>query len=499
MNQELLTFYQEYKDKINAYQLALNTMYFDTSTIAPKKGSAYRNKMAALLSGEVFSHMTNPESIAKIEALSKESDLDPQLKTELTLLLKDLENERHVPKDVYVAFSQTVNDSQSAWHEAKEKKDYQIFKPHLIKVIEMQKKMLSYVPKNCSDYDYLLDRYQSGMNIEKYDVFFNDVKTKLIPLIKEIQERGKKIDDSILFKNYDIKKQEEYLEVIKKFFNYNKDRLYMCTTEHPFTSFFSAHDVRLTTHYYEDNVMSAISSTAHEYGHALYGLQIDEKYEGTTIANDIGFAMHESQSRFLENHIGKNRAFWEVNYPPFKEMFKEQLSDVTLDDFMDMIGVSRPSLIRIEADELTYPLHILIRYELEKEIFNGNVDYDNLDKLWNDKYEEYLGVRPENDAEGILQDMHWGAAYLGYFPTYALGSAFAAQFYNAMSKEFDVEEALRTNNFEKVSNWQKEHIHRFGAAKTADEIILEACGEPFTSTYYTDYLVNKYRTIYNLD
>lgn len=497
MKEELLKFYQEYKTRKNAYSLAMNVMYFDQATIAPKQGSKFANLAMSTLAGELYSISTDPEAIKKIEELSKQEGLSPELKKELALLLNDLDEERNVPKEVFVAFRKAVADSQTAWHEAKVKKDYEMFKPYLKEVIEKQKEVLSYSKKALTPYDILLDRFQLGMNMEKYDAFFDKVKEALIPLIKEIKDHGKKIDDSILFTKFDIKEQEAFMNELKQFMNVDKTQCYMGTTEHPFTSFFSAHDVRITTHFYEQNVMSAILSTIHEYGHALYGLQVNDDYDGTTLSNDIGYAMHESQSRFMENHIGRSRAFWEVNYPKLQTHF-DQLKDISLKDFMEMINVSYPSLIRTEADELTYPLHIVIRYELEKKIFNEGVDYDELDKMWADKYEEYLGIRPTNDAEGILQDMHWGAANLGYFPTYALGSAYAAQFYHQMEKEIDVESALKNNNFSIISNWLKENIHQYGAFKDADQLMIDVTGEPFNPQYYIDYLTNKFKKVYEL-
>lgn len=497
MKEDLLQFYKEYKSRTNAYTLAMNVMYFDQATIAPKQGAKYANQAMSTLAGELYTISTDPESIAKIEELSKQEGLSLELKKELTLLLNNLEENRNVPKDVFVSFRKAVADSETAWHEAKVKKDYEMFKPYLKDVIEKQKEVLSYSKKDLTPYDILLDRFQMGMNMDKYDAFFDKVKETLIPLIKEIKEHGKKIDDSILFANYDIKKQEAFAKELNQFMNVDPTNCYMGTTEHPFTSFFSAHDVRITTHYYEQNVMSAILSTIHEYGHALYGLQVNDEYEGSTLSSEIGFAMHESQSRFMENHIGRSQAFWEVNYPKLQKHF-DQLKDISLDSFMEMINVSYPSLIRTEADELTYPLHIVIRYELEKKIFNEGVNYDELDKLWADKYEEYLGIRPTNDAEGILQDMHWGAANLGYFPTYALGSAFAAQFYHQMEKEIDVESALKNDNFSIISNWLKENIHQYGAYKDADQLMIDVTGEPFNPQYYIDYLTTKFRKVYEL-
>lgn len=495
---ELRAFFNAYKETQAAYAMAISTLYYDLHTIAPKKGIAKRNKAMAFLSGEAFTKATDLESLNKIEELGRVTN-DPEEEREIELFMKEMQLNRVLPKDVYVAYRQILNDSESAWHEAKEKDEYTLFEPHLKAVIQKQKEVLSYVPKDMSDYDYMLDTYEDGMNIQTYDTFFQAIKTSLVPLIKEIQEKGKHIDDSILFQSFDVKQQAKFNDQLLDFLKIDHGKCIMGFTEHPFTDFFSDKESRITTHYFEHNVMSGIFSTIHEYGHALYSLQVKPEYDATALKNDIGFAMHESQSRFMENHIGRNRALWEVQYPILQSYFPEQLSSVTLDQFMEMINVSRPSLIRTEADELTYPLHILIRYELEKEIFNGNADLDQLETMWNDKYEEYLGIRPDNHRDGILQDMHWGAGNLGYFPTYALGSAYAAQFYDAMTKQINVEECLRSNHFEKIADWLKENIHQFGAYKKANDIMIHASGNSFDAQYYIDYLTKKYRALYELD
>lgn len=497
MKNDLLAFFEEYKNRVNAYQLATSVLYLDQATIAPKRGSTYANKMMSILFGEQFEYATNPDNITKLELLEKQEGLSDKQKKELHLLLKNLEADRYVPKDVYVAFEKAVADSESIWQEAKHADNYEMFMPYLRDVIEKNKQVVSYSKKEKSTYDFLLDKFQEGYNIEKYDAFFHKIKEELVPFIKKLQNEAKQIDDAKLFEHYDIKKQEAFMEELKQYLLVDKSECYMATSEHPFTVFLSAHDVRITTHYYENNLMSAIFSTIHEYGHALYGLQVDDAFEGTTLQSNITYAMHESQSRFLENHIGRSRAFWEVNFPRLQAKF-DTLKDVSLDEFVRMINVSRASLIRTEADELTYPLHILIRYELEKQIFNGEVDYEKLPEMWADKYEEYLGIRPSTYREGILQDMHWGAANHGYFPTYALGSAFAAQFYHQMEKEMDVEEVLRNGDFDKISDWLKENIHQYGAYKSADEIMLDVTNEPFNPDYYIHYLKEKYTKLYNL-
>lgn len=491
-------FFKEYKEICSAYQMAGSTLYFDLATAAPKAGIPYRNRMLAVLAGEAFTYQMKPEHLKRLEDMYENAGEGSGLKKELALYFRLIEDVRKLPKDVYVKRQQILADSQSMWQQAKEKDDFALFLPHLRKVIAMQKEVLSCLGRESSDYDYLLDRYEMGTDSETYDGFFGEVKAKLLPLIREIQERGKKIDDSVLFSGYDVREQEAFLEELKDYMQVDRNCCYMGVSEHPFTEFFSAKETRITTHFYPDNLMSAILSTVHEYGHALYALQVEEKYDGTAFKDAIGSAMHESQSRLMENHIGRNQAFWEVNYPRLQRHFPDKLRGIPLSRFMDMMNVSRPSLIRTEADELTYPIHVLIRYELEKEIFEGGADVGKLDGLWNDRYREYLGICAKRPSEGILQDIHWSAGDFGYFPTYAIGSAYAAQFFHAMEKEIPVEKALEQGDFSMIADWLKEKIHRFGAAQTADEILLSATGEHFNPGYYLDYLVEKYTRLYEL-
>ncbi len=243
---------------------------------------------------------------------------------------------------------------------------------------------------------------------------------------------------------------------------------------------------------------SAILSTVHEVGHATYEHDIDPKYDGMILSNGVSSGMHESQSRLFENYLGRTLSFWKANYPILQKYFPKQLEGITVEQYVDAINASTPSLIRTEADELTYPMHILIRYEIEKGLFNGTIPVEKLNETWNKMYKEYLGVDVPNDRDGILQDVHWSDGSFGYFPTYALGSAFSAQFMKAMRKDIDVDELLENNKFDEIIAWLKEHIHQYGCRYTAEEIMLKATGEPFNPDYYLDYLEEKYTKLYNL-
>ncbi len=494
---ELMAFYNEYKAKSAAYNLAIAQMYFDEGTIAPENGKDYTNQMISILSGEYFAHITNPDNMAKLEELYQQADTET-LKKELALLLDDLSELKSMPKQQYIELTRAIAESEHAWHKAKAESNYQLFLPHFKKVVEMRKMALSYNPKrtSMSDYDIQLNMFERGTNKKVYDAFFAKVKSELLPLIKKIASLPP-VDDSILFAHYDVNRQAAFMAELNEFLQVDPNDCYMGTTEHPFTTFFSTNDVRITTHYYEDSLMSAIFSTIHEYGHARYGLQVNHDYDMSTLYTDIGSAMHESQSRFLENYIGRSKAFWTSLYPKFQNCF-EEFSNVSLDEFIRMINNVKCSLIRTEADELTYPIHVLIRYEMEKQLFDGELDMNNANKIWADKYAEYLGVRPQNDKEGILQDVHWSEAYLGYFPTYAMGSAYAAQFYDFMKRDFDVESALKQGQMDKVYEWQKANIHRYGALYQVDEIMQRIGNEKFNPDYYINYLKDKYTKLYNL-
>ena len=496
-NQEALEFYKQYTDKCNAFGLALTTMYFDSSTIAPENGSDYRIKMMSILGGEYFDYQTNPENIKKIEEMSQ-LDLGEVMNEEIRQELKNLRRVSKLPKEFYMKMQETMSRGEIIWKKAREENDYAIFKDMLKELVDVQKQAYIYYGATDNLYNAMLDDYEIGMNIEKYDEFFACIKERLVPFIKMLIKDGKEINDAPLHQFFNERDQEKVSDVLKEYMNFDPKRCYLGTTVHPFTSDFSFNDVRITTKYVEDNLASSIFSIIHEYGHALYMMNVNPEFEGMNIGRAMTSGMHESQSRFLENYIGKRKSYWVNTYPKIKEIFPNELKELSLDDYVEMINISEPSLIRTEADELTYPLHILIRYELEKEMINGNIDFDHLDEIWADKYEEYLGVRPTTMKNGILQDIHWSGGSFGYFPTYALGSAFGAQFFDAMMKSINVDEALENNQFEVIENWLKENIHQYGALYKADVIMNKVCGCDFDPNKYCDYLIEKFSKIYEL-
>ena len=495
--EELWKQYEEQRFRISAYHLVLGTTFYDSDTIAPEKGRQYRNERMAYLEGEVFDMETDPKFIELRETLYNREDLPEQKKQILKWELKDLESFRYIPKDLYVEYNELTMNSNVVWKKAKNANDYKMFEPYLLKIIELSKKMLQYRKGDLKGYDVYLSDYEPGMTVEKYDRFFDLIREKLVPLIKKISA-APQIDTSFTNRFYPADLQRKMMKKIMDYMQFDWEAGVLGETEHPFTSSLSKYDDRVTTHYYENNLLSSIFSVIHETGHATYNYQVADELAETYVFDNMSSGMHESQSRLMENYLGRSAAFWDNLYPEMVKLFPDQLKEISQQQFVDAANASVCSLIRTEADELTYPLHILIRYEIEKGIFDGSIDVNDLENIWNDKYEEYLGVRPTCASEGILQDVHWSGGSFGYFPTYALGSGYAAQFIHAMRKDLDIEACMSNNEFGKIKEWLKEHIHKYGGYYLPQEQIRIATGEDFDPQYYIDYLTEKYSALYKV-
>ncbi|MDO4415541.1 MAG: carboxypeptidase M32 [Erysipelotrichaceae bacterium] len=497
ISEEKIQKYNDWLFRKSAYDMALSIIMTDKMTVAPIGGSAYRDARTAYLSGELFSIVTDPEILEILREMKDDNDIDPDLKRAAYLYYKDAMATVCIPKEEFVSAQEIFSKSYDAWLEAKTKNDYSIFEPWLKKVIEIRKQQYEYRKSDMDLYDQMLDDYEPGMNREKYDVFFNALKERLVPLIEKVCA-AEQIDDSFLYQEYDIEEQKRFSNELLKYLHFDADWGYQNETEHPFTNWVCENDCRTTTKYLLNNVASAILSTVHEVGHATYEHDCDDKYDGMILSEGISSGMHESQSRLFENYLGRSYAFWEYLFPILQKHFPAQLGNVTAKQFTDAVNVSRRSLVRTEADELTYPLHILVRYEIEKGLFDGSISTEGLDETWNALYEKYLGIKVPGAREGILQDVHWSDGSFGYFPTYALGSAFSAQFTAKMREEIDVDEALRSGHFEICIEWLKEHIHKYGCRYDADDIMKIATGREFDVNVYLDYLEEKYTKLYHL-
>ncbi len=486
-----------YLEKNMAFHTAINIIDWDANTLAPEEASEYTAKAMGILSQEQFTSLINPKVKEIMEGL-KEEELSQTEKAILRRLKKEYQKSEAVPANEMREFTELAARATNVWQKAKKEQNFSLYAPYLEKIVEYKKKFAGYSKKEGGSlYNVLLDGYEESFHVEELDRFFSKLKEEIIPLLKKV-EQAEEIDDSFFYQEYDIEKQKEFNVFLAEYMGFNFKRGVIAESEHPFTTSWHNHDVRITTHYYKDNLSSAILSTIHEGGHALYEQGIRDEFTQTLVGDGASCAMHESQSRFYENVLGRSEAFWEPLYPKLQDTFPKQLGQVSLGQFVRALNKVKADFIRTEADELTYCLHIMVRYELEKQMIEEDVPVDKLPGLWNQKYQEYLGITPNNDKEGILQDVHWSMGDIGYFPSYALGNAFAAQIYHTMKKELPVEELLRKGKIAEITAYLREHIHQYGASKEPREMLKALTGEEFNPDYYIQYLKEKFEQVYQL-
>ncbi|UQD52501.1 carboxypeptidase M32 [Bacillus methanolicus] len=490
----------EYVKKMSAFSEALSLIYWDLRTGAPKKGVEQRSEVIGMLSSEVFKMSTSEEMAAYIVKLSSAKHLSEVTKKTLDECKKEYDRNRKIPAEEYKEYVILQSKAESIWEEAKAKSDFELFRPYLEKLVEMNKRFIGYWGYKGNKYNTLLDMYEPGVTVDLLDRVFSELREKIVPLVKAISESPNKPKTDFLFKTFPKEKQREFsLEILKQM-GYNFDAGRLDETVHPFAIGLNPGDVRVTTKYDENDFRTAVFGTIHEGGHALYEQNISSSLIGTPLCTGTSMGIHESQSLFYENFVGRHYSFWKKNYDLLKKYANGQFDDVELDDFYRAINESKPSLIRIEADELTYPLHIIIRYEIEKGLFNDEIHVKDLPQIWNDKYEEYLGIRPINDANGVLQDVHWSGGSFGYFPSYALGYMYAAQFKKAMLKDLpNYDELLESGNLLPIKEWFTEKVHQFGKMKKPLEILHDVTGEGLNAKYLVDYLYEKYKKVYQLN
>ena len=493
---------QEYLEKGMALNEALTLFNWDQETLAPAKSIDNTAKTIGILSSEYFSTLINDEVKSLLENLTKEenhNELNDTQKAIVKELKKQYEEMEHIPKEEYRAYSELTSKSTSVWARARQNNAFHEFAPILEEIIKYQKKFIGYRnKKGLKPYDVLLNDYEEGFNMEKLDTFFNKVKETVVPLLALVNEKRDTIDKSYNYRDFDVSKQKEFSKFISEYVGYDFERGVIAESAHPFTTNFHNKDVRITTHYLTNNLESSIFSTIHECGHGIYEMNVDDAITQTPVGKGSSMGIHESQSRFYENIVGRNKSFWTPIYPKLKELFPEQLADISLDDFIQGINKSVPSLIRTEADELSYSLHIIIRYEIEKMLFADEITVLDLPRVWNQKYEEYMGLTPKSDTEGVLQDIHWAGGMFGYFPSYAIGSAISAQIYHYMQTLMPVEKHLLNGNLQVITEFLSTHIHKYGATKNTNELLMGMMNEDFNADYYIAYLKDKYTKLYNI-
>lgn len=484
--------------KMYAYNAAESSLYLDSVTTAPKDTAEGRGVAMGILAGESQKLITDPEVGRLLEFLASHSDeLSFPQKRQVEELTRDYNQMTRIPADEYMEYAMLTNEASDVWHKAKETDDFELFRPVLEKLVEFNIKFAGYYDSTKKPYDALLNEYERGTDMEYLDRFFNTIREKLVPLIHAIGQ-APQIDDSFLHRHYPVEAQRKFSDYLMEVLGLDRNHCAIGETEHPFTLEFNNRDVRITTNYAEDNVTSSMYSVIHEGGHAKYELGIRDDLQYTRLAGGVSMGVHESQSRFYENLIGRSRPFIEAIFPKMQEFFPEQLQDITAEQMYRAVNRVQPSLIRTEADELTYCLHVMIRYEIEKQLIDGTLAVKDIPAVWNRLYEEYLGVKVPNNREGCLQDSHWSGGSFGYFPSYALGSAYGAQMLKNMEQESDIWGPVSRGDLTGVSAWLKEKVHQYGSLLEPADVVKNACGE-FDPTVYTDYLTAKYTELYHLN
>lgn len=494
--------YFSYVKKMMNFQEALSLTAWDMRTGAPKKGMEQRAEVLGTLSGEIFKMSVSDDMKHFIEALTDpniQDELEDKTKRSIEESKKDYDENVKIPPQEYEDYVVLQSKAETVWEEAKEKGDFSLLQPYLEKIVDYKRRFIEYWGHKGNKYNVLLNQYEPGMTTEVLDVVFGKLRDAIIPLLKNVTEASYKPATEMLFKPFPKEKQRDFSLKMLSVLGYDFDAGRLDETAHPFQISLNPGDVRVTTKYDEKDFRTAVFGTIHECGHALYEQNISKELVGTPLCSGASMGIHESQSLFFENFIGRNESFWQKYYDVLKESAPEQFDHIDLDEFYHAINVAGPSYIRIEADELTYPLHIIIRYEIEKALFNGDLEVKDLPKVWNEKMEEYLGIKPRNDKEGVLQDIHWSGGDFGYFPSYALGYLYAAQLKQAMLKDIpEYDQLLANGDIQPIREWLTEHVHQYGKLKRPKEILKDATGEGLNPQYLVNYLTEKYTRVYQL-
>lgn len=493
------TAYDELSKKMKEVRLLSNCssiLGWDMRTYMPSEGIEQRGEALSTLGKITHAKMTDPQ-IGNL--ISQCSGLEKIQQRNVELWKRDYDRETKIPADLVIRLTKQSTKTEGKWYEAKRKQDFGLVKPDLEKLLELVKGRAKALDAEKPMYDVLLDEYEPKMTAAGINSYFTPLRDGVIKLIKKYQDAvaDNPPDISIFDKNIPVDAQKHVSKWIMNFLGLPPNRSRVDEAEHPFTTGY-AKDVRITTHYQEDPT-AAIYSTFHEGGHALYNLNTPEEHWYTAVGDTVSMGIHESQSRFCENIVGKNPTFLKNFYPNVVQKYMPAFQSVDTDTFIKSVNAIIPSKIRIYADEVTYNLHIILRFEIEQDLIAGKISIAELPSIWNEKMEKYLGMKIENDAEGVLQDTHWYAGLFGYFPTYALGNIYNSQMLATMKTSIpNWEEQLASGDFSKIRNWLVSNVHNKGSLYDPIDLIKKICNQPPDTKYFLDYLNEKYRSIYNL-
>ena len=489
---------------VRKYSHAAALLEFDQQTLCPSKAMEEQGEVYAFLSNKAFALQKDPAFVQAVVTLYEHRDeLNDELdRVMVDSLYRSYLREKNITPEIQHEHSLVYNRAFVNWLSAKNASDFGLFAPSLDEVRNVQLKEASLnEDRKATAYDTMLDSYERGMTCADLDETFERCKERLVPLLQKIKASKKTIRTDFLSRPVTDEAQRKMAEYLLKTIGFDFERGTYATAEHPFTTGPGKDDARVTTHYYDDAFYSSMFSIIHEGGHALFEQNQPATNFDYFIEGNKTMGMHESVSRFYENRIGRSREFIQLIYPKCKEIFPEVFSDVSEREFYESMNVVQPSLIRTEADEFTYTFHIIIRYEMEKLMVNGcdgqAIPTAELPKLWNDKYEQYLGIRPAGDRDGILQDVHWTSGF-GYFPAYAIGNMYNAMYFNRMKSELDLPAAIKNGDFASINRWMTDHVWARADREPPKVWIKNITGREFTPDDFLDYLEEKYGEIYDL-
>ena len=470
-----------------------SVLTWDQRTIMPPGGNAHRGTHIATLETLAHQKLTDPEVGRLIEELEPRLDsLDPESWEAATIRVarRDYDKATKVPASLRAEMARAASDSAPVWLKAKETSNFDIFLPLLERNVELRRRYVECFGAQDELYDVLLDDFEPEMKTAEVTRIFDEIKPSLVELISELRDRD--VDDSFLTSDFPIDEQVALdLEVID-LFGHRPNTWRIDPTEHPFASGAGIDDIRITTHYYRDHLKS-LFSTMHEYGHGLYAHQLPREYAHLPVGQHTSLGVHESQSRLWENLVGRSLPFWRFFYPRLQARFPEQFGGVDLERFFAAVNKSEPSLIRIEADEVTYGMHVILRFELEQDIINGRVELADLPDRWAEKMDEYLGVEVPDHAHGVLQDMHWSSGLIGYFSTYLLGTVMSVQIWEKADEELGgLDEQIERGEFAPLREWLGDKIHSQGRKYVPQELLRHATGSTIDAAPYLAYLKRKF-------
>lgn len=486
---------------INNLRAVEGLLSWDQETFMPPRGIEDRSLQLATVSSVTHEKLTSATMKGHLDKLGSTKvmeGLTPEQQTNVREIAWEYHRAASVPSELVIELAKTRSISSQNWIEARKQSDFSLFYPYLAKLVDLRMQFADAIGYEDQPYDTLMDEFEPGLKTSQVATLFSRLRDKLVPIVSGINDSGIRPDPSIFGQEYSVDQQKAFNHVIAMKLGYDFDCGRIDESAHPFTSG-TVHDARFTTNYRPDNMSFSLFATIHETGHALYCQGVPGDHYGTPMGEATSMAIHESQSRMWENIVGRSKEFWTPLYPDLQKQYPSQLGKVSLDSFHAAVNDVHPSLIRVQADEVTYNLHILLRFEMENALFNGNLDPKDASSVWNEKMEDYLKISVPDEANGVLQDIHWSLGYFGYFPTYALGNLYASQFFSQVEKEIpEIWTHIEQGETNILLTWLRDRIHSRGKSLRADDLVRDVTGSTLDEDIFISYLKRKFGALYGI-